>query len=156
MTDPDQMRAHLSEFGNVAPQGIDHLRRLRVAVEDSATDLPDLARKMCAELLNHIERLSERMDDLTRRIRTMANEHLPSRRLQTMPSVGPLSAMAVGAFAPTMQTFRRGRDFAAWLGLVRRQNSSGGKQQIGRVSKRRQNEVVSRKWWKFEGGVISG
>lgn len=110
------LRAHLSEFGYVAPQGIDHLRRLRVVVEDSATDLPDLAREMCAELLSHIERLSERIDDLTRRIRIMANEHLPSRRLQTMPGVGPLTAMAVDAFAPTMQTFRRGRDFAAWLG----------------------------------------
>lgn len=135
------LRAHLSEFGYVAPQGIDHLRRLRVVVEDSATDLPDLAREMCAELLSHIERLSERIDDLTRRIRIMANEHLPSRRLQTMPGVGPLTAMAVDAFAPTMQTFRRGRDFAAWLGLVPRQNSSGGKQRIGRVSKRGQNDI---------------
>ena len=135
------LRAHLSEFGHIAPQGIDHLRRLRAVVEDNATDLPDLAREMCADLLKHIERLTERIDTLTRRVKDMANQHLPSRRLQTMPGIGPLTAMAVEAFAPPMHVFRRGRDFAAWLGLVPRQNSSGGKQRIGRVSKRGQNDI---------------
>jgi transposase len=135
------LRSHLSEFGHVAPQGIDHLRRLRTVVEDSATELPELAREMCAELLCHIERLSERIHALTRRITIMARDHPPSRRLQTMPGVGPLTAMAVEAFAPPMQAFRRGRDFAAWLGLVPRQNSSGGKQRVGRVSKRGQNDI---------------
>jgi transposase len=137
----NSLRSHLSEFGHVAPQGIDHLLRLRAVVEDTTTKLPELAREMCSELLGHIERLTERIDSLTRRITTMARDHLPSRRLQTMPGVGPLTAMAVDAFAPPMQAFRRGRDFAAWLGLVPRQNSSGGKQRIGRVSKRGQNDI---------------
>jgi transposase len=57
-----------------------------------------------------------------------------TRRLQTMPGIGPITALAVEAFAPAMTSFKRGRDFAAWLGLVPRQHSSGGKERLGRVS----------------------
>ena len=58
-----------------------------------------------------------------------------------MPGVGPLTALAIEAFAPDMKTFKRGRDFAAWLGLVPRQHSSGGKQRLGRVSKAGQADI---------------
>ncbi|MER8809617.1 transposase [Mesorhizobium australicum] len=64
-----------------------------------------------------------------------------ARRLQTMPGVGPLTALAVEAFAPAMESFKCGRDFAAWLGLVPRQHSSGGKDRLGRVSKAGQIDI---------------
>ncbi len=64
-----------------------------------------------------------------------------AQRLETMPGVGPLTALAVEAFAPCMESFRSGRDFAAWLGLVPRQFSSGGKERLGRVSKAGQADI---------------
>ena len=64
-----------------------------------------------------------------------------ARRLQTIPGVGPLTALAVEAFAPPMENFRCGRDFAAWLGLVPRQFSSGGKERLGRISKAGQSDI---------------
>ena len=63
------------------------------------------------------------------------------RRLQTMPGLGPLTAMAIEAFSPAMDQFRCGRDFAAWLGLVPRQFSSGGKERLGRTSKAGQADI---------------
>jgi transposase len=135
------LRSHLCEFGHVAPQGIDHLRRLQKIVEDDQTNLPDLAREICRELLGHIAQVTIGIDALTKRIEKLARADEASRRLQTMPGVGPISAMAVKAFAPPMTQFRRGRDFAAWLGLVPRQNSSGGKQRLGTTSKRGQRDI---------------
>lgn len=64
-----------------------------------------------------------------------------TQRLRTIPGVGPVTAMAVEAFAPVMGTFARGRDFSAWLGLVLRQHSSGGKQRLGRTSKMGQRDI---------------
>lgn len=64
-----------------------------------------------------------------------------AQRLQTIPGIGPITAMAVEAFAPPMESFRRGRDFAAWLGLVPRQHSSGGKHRLGRISKAGQADI---------------
>ena len=61
--------------------------------------------------------------------------------MQTMPGVGPITAMAVAAFAPPMEVFRRGRDFAAWLGLVPKQHSTGGKQRLGKTSKMGQRDI---------------
>lgn len=78
-------------------------------------------------------------------LKTVAAESETARRLQSMPGVGPLTALAVEAFAPDMAQFKRGRDFAAWLGLVPRQYSSGGKERLGRVSKTGQSD--SRSCW---------
>jgi len=64
-----------------------------------------------------------------------------TRRLQTMPGVGPITAMAIETFAPPMEVFRRGRDFAAWLGLVPVQHSTGGKQVLGKISKMGQRDI---------------
>lgn len=71
----------------------------------------------------------------------MSNEAEMPRQLQTMLGVGPFTALAVEAFAPPMNQLRRGRDFAAWLGLVPRQNSSGGKQRLGKTSKMGQRDI---------------
>lgn len=77
----------------------------------------------------------------SKRIRDLAAETDTARRLQTMPGVGPLTALAVEAFAPAMESFKSGRDFAAWLGLVPRQHSSGGKDRLGRASKEGQADI---------------
>ncbi|MEC5325928.1 transposase, partial [Aurantimonas sp. A3-2-R12] len=77
----------------------------------------------------------------TKRAAELAASADTAKRLQTMPGVGPLTALAVEAFAPDMTSFRRGRDFAAWLGLVPRQHSTGGKQRLGRVSKAGQADI---------------
>ena len=71
----------------------------------------------------------------------MSNEAEMPRQLQTMPGVGPITALAVETFAPPMDQFRRGRDFAAWLGLVPRQHSTGGKQKLGKTSKMGQRDI---------------
>ena len=65
----------------------------------------------------------------------------PSARLMTIPGIGPVTAMAIQAFAPPMENFRRGRDFSAWLGLVPRQHTTGGKPRLGRISKMGQRDL---------------
>ncbi|HSI33865.1 MAG TPA: transposase, partial [Tepidisphaeraceae bacterium] len=131
-----RIRYHLYEFGYVAPEGIGHLPRLEAVVEDTSSNLPPLAREICRELLEQIAHLTGRINAMKKRIDAIAREGETSRRLQTMPGVGPISALAVETFAPPMEQFKRGRDFAAWLGLVPRQASTGGKQRLGKMGQR--------------------
>lgn len=92
-------------------------------------------------LLEQIAILDQKVADLDGRIRRAALHSASTRRLQTMPGVGPVTAVAVETFAPDMSTFQTGRDFAAWLGLVPRQHSTGGKQHLGRISKMGQRDI---------------
>jgi transposase len=135
------LRSHLYEFGYVAPQGIGNLPRLEQIIEDPSSDLPQLARNLCRELLDQIAQLTTRINGLKKTIDTMSKGTETSRRLQTMPGMGPISALAVETFAPPMEQFKRGRDFAAWLGLVPRQASTGGKQRLGKTSKMGQRDI---------------
>jgi transposase len=125
------LRSHLYEFGHVAPEGIGYVPRLERIVEDPDADIPDLARDICRMLLEQIAHLTDRIDALKARIAAMSNEADMPRQLQTMPGVGPITALAVETFAPPMEQFRQGRDFAAWLGLVPRQHSTGGQAEAG-------------------------
>lgn len=135
------LRAYLYEFGYVVPQGIGHLRRLAEIVEDENTELPDLVREICGDLLNRIAGMTDRLETLKKTIDALSREAETSRRLQTMPGVGPIAALAIETFAPPMETFKRGRDFAAWLGLVPLQKSTGGKQRLGKISKMGQRDI---------------
>ncbi len=135
------LRSHLYEFGHVAPEGIGYLPRLAKVVDDPDTDVPELARDICRMLLEQIAHLTDRINALKARIAAMSNEAELPRQLQTMPGVGPITALAVETFAPPMEQFRRGRDFAAWLGLVPRQHSTGGKQKLGKTSKMGQRDI---------------
>jgi transposase len=137
----NSLRAHLYEFGYVAPQGIGHLSRLAGVIEDETAALPDLVRDLCRDLLDRIDELTLRIDVLKKRIEALSRQAETSRRLQTMPGVGPITALAVETFAPPMETFRCGRDFAAWLGLVPLQKSTGGKQRLGKTSKMGQRDI---------------
>jgi transposase len=135
------LRAALYEFGHVIPQGIQHVGRIRAILEAPNSELPALMREECLALLEQIAVLNRWIDTKTAKIKELAAAAPVSKRLQTMPGIGPLVAMAVETFAPDMSTFRNGRDFAAWLGLVPRQYSSGGKERLGRISKAGQADI---------------
>lgn len=135
------LRALLFEYGHTVPQGKVHLKRIVEIVEAETCDLPALAREEAQDLLEQIAEKTARIEAKTHKIAAQAALTPAARRLQTMPGVGPMTALAIEAFAPAMATFRCGRDFAAWLGLVPRQMSSGGKERLGRVSKAGQSDI---------------
>ena len=135
------LRASLYEYGHVVPQGIRQINRIAEILDAPGSDLPDLMREECQDLLEQIAEQTERINARTAKIKALAGETATARRLQTIPGVGPLTALAVEAFAPPMENFRCGRYFAAWLGLVPRQFSSGGKERLGRISKAGQSDI---------------
>jgi len=135
------LRAHLYEYGYIVAQGIGHLGRLEEILNEPNSELPELVRELGRVLLEQIAGKTEAVQGLDRRIKDLAAQSRDARRLQTIPGVGPITALAIEAFAPPLEAFRCGRDFAAWLGLVPRQHSSGGKQRLGRVSKAGQRDI---------------
>jgi transposase len=135
------LRAVLYEYGQVVPLGIGHIKRIEGMIEDDCIDLPEIVREECHDLLAQIGEKTARIDHKTKKLAELSRQSDDARRLQTMPGVGPMIALAVEAFAPAMESFRCGRDFAAWLGLVPRQFSSGGKERLGRVSKAGQADI---------------
>ena len=135
------LRAILYEYGHVFPLGIAQLKRIEASVKDPACDLPALVIGECQDLLAQVSEKSDRIDARMKTLKDVAKDTETSRRLQSMPGVGPLTALAVEAFAPDMAQFSCGRDFAAWLGLVPRQHSSGGKDRLGRLSKAGQSDI---------------
>ena len=98
-------------------------------------DLPADEKAAIARHLREIDRLGEDLAVLDREIARHAKENAVARRLMTIPGIGAVTAAALTALAPPADTFRRGRDFAAWLGLTPVQRSSGGKERLGRTSK---------------------
>ena len=135
------LQAVLYEYGHVFPTGLIHLKRIEAVLDDPACDLPALIIAEGHDLMAQIAEKTERIDAKTKELKALAAETDTARRLQTMPGVGPLTALAVEAFAPDMAQFKCGRDFAAWLGLVPRQHSSGGKERLGRISKAGQSDI---------------
>jgi transposase len=127
------LRGHLAEFGLVAPKGRGHLPELAALIDDAAT--PQAARPMCLMLMEAIESLDARIKMLDREIRRRAKADAESRRLMTVPGLGPILSTAVPALAPPPESFRKGRDFAAWVGLTPLQRSTGGYERIGKTSK---------------------
>ena len=90
---------------------------------------------------DRIDRLSCEIEALTAKINTRCHGSDTAKRLRSMPGIGPIAAMAIEAFAPDMTHFEKGRDFAAWLGLVPKQHSSGGKTRLGQTSKMGQRDI---------------
>ena len=135
------LRGHLAEYGVVAPQGSAHLGRLAAALEDPESGLPDLVRDLGSVLLDQILGLDSKIERLQGDMRACAHRDDPVGRLITIPGVGPVTAMALQAFAPPMESFRRGRDFSAWLGLVPSQRSTGGKARLGKISNMGQRDL---------------
>lgn len=135
------LRGHLAEFGVVAPQGRVGLSRLAAVVADPASGLPEAVREVGGVLLAQIGGLDARVGELNGRLRASAYADEEARRLMSIPGVGPITASAIQAYAPPVERFGRGRDFSAWLGLVPRQHSTGGKPRLGGMSKMGQRDV---------------
>ncbi len=135
------LRAHLTEYGICLPQARASIQKLLSACGDLPETLPSAVRDMVALYARQIEGLNAEIASLERTIRRGTLQTSEGQRMQTMPGVGPMSAMAIQAFCPPAAAFRKGRDFAAWLGLVPRQNSTGGKARLGRITKMGQSDV---------------
>ena len=130
------IRAHLAEFGIVAAQGARKVTDLarRLAAPDELA-LPAFARSALLSLAAQLDTLAKEIGRIERQLMIWHRESEASRRLETIPGVGLITATALAASVPDPGVFKSGRQFAAWLGLVPRQNSSGGKERLGRVSK---------------------
>jgi transposase len=136
------LRGHLAEHGIVAAQGLAKVKVLAAALREMAEgSVHPLVRELGQRYLDHIDHLDVEIAELDKRLQRLSKDDETSNRLQTMPGIGPITAAAIEAFAPPMATFKRGRDFAAWLGLVPRQHTTGGKPRLGRTSKMGQRDV---------------
>lgn len=135
------LRGHLAEHGVVAPQGVTNVRVLEATIEETEASLDLLVVEMARLYLEQISSLSSKIEALEKVLQQTAARAPTTVRLLTVPGIGHVTAMAIEAFAPPMETFRRGRDFAAWLGLVPLQRSTGGKQILGKTSKMGQRDI---------------
>jgi transposase len=129
------MRAHLAEYGIVAPKGRAHVRDLLTALESRVGLLPDLAHQTLLLIAQMIAGLSEQIRKIEIQLMAWHRASAVSQRLETIPGIGFITASALAATVGNARAFRSGRQFAAWLGLVPRQNSSGGKERLGGISK---------------------
>jgi len=131
------LRAHLAEFGMIAPQGLHNVSKLIAVIRDEGdTRLPVVARQVLEVLAVQIEQLDAGIAALEQQLTAWHKSNPVSQRLATIPGIGPIIATAIAATVVEPTAFRSGREFAAWLGLVPRQNSTGGKTRLGRISKR--------------------
>ena len=130
------IRAHLAEFGIVAPVGRNGVEVLLDVVADPDDGrVPEIARQCLAALGNQLQSLKAQILEFDRRINAWHRSSETSRRLDDLPGVGPALATALVASVPDPRVFRSGRDFSAWIGLVPKQNSSGGKERLGNITK---------------------
>jgi transposase len=133
----NQIRGLLSEFGLVIPQGINHIaKQVPRILEDAENGLPDTLRPLIARLAAHLSELDRQVDELEAQIQAWHRQNAASCRLQKIPGIGPITASALVASIGDAQNFDNGRQLAAWLGLVPRQHSSGGKPTLLGISKR--------------------
>ena len=132
----NSIRAYLAEFGIIAPVGRRGVEQLLDVVADRADHrLPEIARACVAALGSQLRALKAQILEFDRRIIAWHRSSATSRRLDAIPGVGPALATALVASVADARAFRSGRDFSAWVGLVPKQNSSGGKDRLGSISK---------------------
>jgi transposase len=131
------LRGHCAEFGVTAAQGLSRAQELIALVDDGNDDrLPALARRALGSLVAQVRAIQEQLADLEKELVTWHRSHEESRRLAAIPGVGVITATALAGTVGDASQFRSARQFAAWLGLVPTQRSSGGKDRLGRISKR--------------------
>lgn len=132
------VRAHLAEFGIIAPQGIERMAKLVARVlgpESDEFDIPPLVRSVVAVFNAQLVTLQAQIDSLEAKIKEWHRTSDDSRRLAAIPGVGLITASALAASIQDAAEFASGRAMAAWLGLAPRQNSSGNKTRLGRITK---------------------
>jgi len=128
------LRAHLAEFGMVAAQGLRNVAQLITIVRDEDDlRLPDVARQVLA---NQLEQIEAAITALEKQLMAWHKTNPVSQRLASIPGIGPIIATAIATTVADPGVFRSGREFGAWLGLVPRQNSTGGKTRLGGITKR--------------------
>ena len=133
----NQIRGLLAEYGITIPQGIGHIaKRLPDILEDGENGLPGTFRQLIERLGDHLKELDRQAEELEVQIQTWHRENVASKKLAQIPGIGPITASALAASIGDAKNFENGRQLAAWLGLVPRQNSSGGKQTLLGISKR--------------------
>jgi len=131
------IRAHLAEFGVVAPVGRNGVEQLLDVVADvSDKRLPEVARACLLALGAQLRTLKAQILNFDRQIMAWHRSNATSKRLDAIPGVGPALATALVASVADPKAFRSGRDFSAWIGLVPKQHSSGGRDKLGHISKR--------------------
>ncbi|MFN3294193.1 MAG: IS110 family transposase [Gemmobacter sp.] len=128
-------RSHPAEFGIIAPKGPYHVMQLAEALRAGDYDLPEVARTALIGFADQLAALTAQIRSIDRQLRVWHLENPVGQRLQTIPGIGVITATALAASIPNASVFRSGRHFAAFLGLVPRQNSTGGKDRLGRISK---------------------
>jgi len=127
-------RSHLAEFGLIAGQGKGNFAKLVAGLAQDET-LPVLARQTLQLIAAQIDDGNEKIEALEQEIALQHRRDEASRRLASIPGIGPIIASALVASVPDASAFKSGRQFAAWLGLVPRQNSTGGKERLGGITK---------------------
>jgi transposase len=133
----NQIRGLLAEFGIVVPKGIGYLvRKMPGILGDVENGLPCASRDFFSRLFGHFHHLDGQVKELEVHIKAWHREDTASQRLEAIPGIGPLTASALVASVGNASTFKNGRQLAAWLGLVPRQASSGGKERLLGISKR--------------------
>ena len=131
------IRAHMAEFGIVAPVGRNGVEELLTVVADASDKrLLDVARACVAALGTQLRTLKAQILQFDRLIMAWHRSNQASRRLDDIPGVGPILATALVATVADPRAFRSGRNFSAWIGIVPKQHSSGGKDRLGSISKR--------------------
>jgi transposase len=133
----NQIRGLLTEYGITLPQGISHVaNRLPQIIADAENELPGLFRGLLQRLVAHLRELNRQVQELEEQIDTWHRANEASQKLAQIPGIGPLTASALSASIGDAKSFKNGRELAAWLGLVPRQHSSGGKPLLLGISKR--------------------
>jgi transposase len=133
----NQIRALLAEFGVVVPKGLSQLKaQLPLVLADQGSELSALVRKLVHLLQDQLAQLQEAVAQLERQIRQWASQDEGAKRLQQIPGIGPISASALVASVADARQFKDGRQMSAWMGLVPRQHSSGGKSVLLGITKR--------------------
>jgi transposase len=132
-----QIRGLLSEFGIVIPQGIKSIaRRMPDILEDGGNSLPGTMRNLLERLNDNLKEMDRQVTELELQIKQWHHGNEASRKLEAIPGIGPITASAIVATVGNATEFKNGRQLAAWLGLVPKQHSSGGKQTLLGISKR--------------------
>jgi transposase len=133
----NQIRGLLGEFGIIIPQGITNIaKRVPELIEDASNDLPGSFRLLVQRLMDHLNELDKQVDELEGQIKAWHRESAASCELEKIPGIGPITASALVASIGKAKNFDDGRQLAAWLGLVPKQHSTGGKSKLLGISKR--------------------